>query len=518
MRINNPQLFNGQYLVSRQQVFEKLGLTVINDQANSFGVSGLIDAKYLNLDSIYTTAISALGDSLSGKFASIQTDIDNVKQYNVSGDVGITVNEADVTVEGGVPTTQFTVGIDSTEFKLEKLTDVSGNFASQYAFKFNDQQLGDTIDIPKDQFLTSAAYIPSAEALQLIFQLPQGESNIVTVPVGDLVDEYSAGNGINIIDNVEGKNLVSIKLADGNEEKFLSVGDTGLKLSGVQTAIDTAATAASGAALTEAKAYTDAASGALQTSINNLISGQIQTNIDNIVAVSGKSDDNAIAIDQISGFVSGLPDDIVAAQNAAIASGKTYTDQVSAAYDLQIKTYIDDKDAGVLSSAKDYADDLDFAQIVKVEPSELPDDGSTPSITKDTLWVTAEGDAKIGIVGENGVQVIDISKEVATEIGEGAADVVASTQAVAEYVNNKITDVNNSINALNTIVDVPFTLGPSQLSATIEGGKVLAVYTKDGEQCYPTVTYNGGNSTISVETLSAEETFVATVMRYAAQA
>ena len=71
----------------------------------------------------------------------------------------------------------------------------------------------------------------------------------VEVDVKDLVDTYTAGNGLDLTGNA-----FSVKLAEGNES-FLSVDANGVKLSGVQTAINTAKQEAIDAAAEAAKKY-----------------------------------------------------------------------------------------------------------------------------------------------------------------------------------------------------------------------------------------------------------------------
>lgn len=65
------------------------------------------------------------------------------------------------------------------------------------------------------------------------------------VSIADLVDVYTAGNGLDLVDNA-----FSVKVATGSE-KFLSVDANGVKLAGVQAAID----AAKDAAIEDAKKY-----------------------------------------------------------------------------------------------------------------------------------------------------------------------------------------------------------------------------------------------------------------------
>lgn len=71
----------------------------------------------------------------------------------------------------------------------------------------------------------------------------------VEVDVKDLVDAYTAGNGLKLENNE-----FSVKVAEGNES-FLTVDTNGVKLSGVQYAIDTAKQEAIDAAAEAAKKY-----------------------------------------------------------------------------------------------------------------------------------------------------------------------------------------------------------------------------------------------------------------------
>ena len=71
----------------------------------------------------------------------------------------------------------------------------------------------------------------------------------VEVDVKDLVDTYTAGNGLKLENNE-----FSVKVAEGNES-FLTIDTNGVKLSGVQSAIDTAKQEAIEAAAEAAKKY-----------------------------------------------------------------------------------------------------------------------------------------------------------------------------------------------------------------------------------------------------------------------
>ena len=81
------------------------------------------------------------------------------------------------------------------------------------------------------------------------------------VSIADLVDVYTAGNGLDLTDN-----KFSVKIAEGSEA-FLSVDANGLKLSGVQSAID----AAKDAAIEDAKKYAEASAVYTKEEVNDLL-------------------------------------------------------------------------------------------------------------------------------------------------------------------------------------------------------------------------------------------------------
>lgn len=109
------------------------------------------------------------------------------------------------------------------------------------------------ISIPKDRFLKQAYYDPQKKSLIFIFVTEDGEQT-VPVDISDLVDTYTAGNGLSLANN---KFSITI---DSTSDSYLTVGANGIKLSGVAAAInklDTDYKTADSATLNSAKAYTD---------------------------------------------------------------------------------------------------------------------------------------------------------------------------------------------------------------------------------------------------------------------
>lgn len=95
-------------------------------------------------------------------------------------------------------------------------------------------------DFIKDGMLENATYDEETHKITLTFNTDAGKQPI-ELNLSDLVDTYEAGNGLELTGNV-----FSIKKsAEADSEGFLKVGTDGIKVSGVQDAINTAAAKAS---------------------------------------------------------------------------------------------------------------------------------------------------------------------------------------------------------------------------------------------------------------------------------
>ena len=122
----------------------------------------------------------------------------------------------------------------------------TSDYLKTYILSQGTKEIG-RIDIPKDLVVTSGSLVHGTwtddtftedlegpdTALKLIIA---NQEKPVYINTKDLVDYYTAGNGINI-DNTH--NTIALKL-DTSGEPFLTVGVDGLKLDGVQVAIDKA--------------------------------------------------------------------------------------------------------------------------------------------------------------------------------------------------------------------------------------------------------------------------------------
>lgn len=96
--------------------------------------------------------------------------------------------------------------------KIVKLSDPQGEtYVSSYQLQGKDGVvLGDTINIAKDQFLKSASYDDTTKELVFTFVLENGSEEISRVPVGDLVDTYLAGAGIELTKTENNETVINI--------------------------------------------------------------------------------------------------------------------------------------------------------------------------------------------------------------------------------------------------------------------------------------------------------------------
>lgn len=92
------------------------------------------------------------------------------------------------------------------------------------------------INIPKDQILNDVTYDSVSKVLTFLFDTKEGPKQ-TTINIADLVDTYTAGNGLKLEDN-----QFSVKV-DGGSESYLVVTADGVKVVGIDAALSTKANA-----------------------------------------------------------------------------------------------------------------------------------------------------------------------------------------------------------------------------------------------------------------------------------
>lgn len=98
----------------------------------------------------------------------------------------------------------------------------------QYTLMVNNESRG-SINIPKDQFLKNVTYDSEGKQLVFTFVTLDEDEHIERVPVGDLKDIYTAGEGINIDNNVISADFSSVMTAISDEKTQRETADNEIK-------------------------------------------------------------------------------------------------------------------------------------------------------------------------------------------------------------------------------------------------------------------------------------------------
>ena len=158
----------------------------------------------------------------------------------VTADTGTTVG---VNIRSGEKVlmldTDATSGGVYTDIDLVKITDgLPETVKERYQLlASDDSQIGTNIDIPKDSHIVSINYITGgthAQNLEYVYIDASGETQTTYVDMSELVLEAEFASGVTVTDHI------AHGVVDPTSEGFLTVGAGGFKLSGVQSAIDSA--------------------------------------------------------------------------------------------------------------------------------------------------------------------------------------------------------------------------------------------------------------------------------------
>lgn len=157
----------------------------------------------------------SLVQSADGLKASVTMPVVNV--------IGVAEGDKVLGLSGKKLSSTLNLKYDSTDKKIQLLGINNAKIAEI-----------DATDFIKDGMVDNVQFDPASKNLTITFNTISGKQDI-TVDLTSLVDTYTAGDGIAIAGNV-----VSVKRDPNSEGDFLSVGTAGVKISGVQNAIDTA--------------------------------------------------------------------------------------------------------------------------------------------------------------------------------------------------------------------------------------------------------------------------------------
>ena len=313
---------------------------------------------------------------------------------------------------------------------LSKNTTTNDAYAATYTFTNAKGETAE-INIPKDQFLKDAEYIPSSEVLRFTFKLNrEGETdNIVDIPVSGLVDTYVAGNGI-IINN-DGQ--ITIKQSESDiAEEFLFVNETGIGISGVQTAINNA----SSNVLTDANTYADNLSNNLSDKISKL---EFIKSVDTIPTVNEIedykyntlvfTDDKQAAVVIIDGETREVVDISYKVANAILTTTDgSYLPDVNA-----VTAFVDDKINNIV-----------FPEQLPPEVFYVPEVPTSGSNTYSVsgIYIDELGNAIVYIPSseQKPEQIIELSQTTVNSFEDTKNTNIPTIGAVSAFVDEKISD------------------------------------------------------------------------------
>lgn len=204
-------------------------------------LQGAIDATNAEIDTIKgegygdDTTYKDI-DSLSG---AIKEVAENLSNFKYEGTAPIVIDDEAKNISLALDTDAKILTIKSNKLSAD-LGLVYDSTAKQIKLTGVDNEtIGEPIDASdfiKDGFLESVKVetVEGKETLVFTWNTDSGKS-VTNIDLEKYIDIYTAGNGIDITGNA-----VSVKLDEDNEDEFLTVVEGGVKLSGVQDAIDDA--------------------------------------------------------------------------------------------------------------------------------------------------------------------------------------------------------------------------------------------------------------------------------------
>lgn len=466
----------------------------------------------------YTNAITS---TVASSGSTVDTNIPNETAVRAAIDAvknaAISVTGVNgITVSGGG--TEKTIG---NTIKLVKKATANTGYAASYQLMYLDGENyvelndSDDIDIIKDQFLTNVelgygTFVnadtvptdwttekPAGETtlntiLKLTFAIGAKDSSgaasdtgiVKYINVDGMFHDKVAGNYINATDLASNKitvvvgngidgevtSAITVKVdtsdtvytTKGSAVAILSVTSNGVKVSGIQDAIDLAATDAytkNATAISAVNTNVEALEGAINTNVSAAIT-TVNTKVDS--AVTNVNTNVSAAITAVNGKVGSAVSSVNSAITSTVDSINT---QVSA-----VVTEVNGNVSAVVTNVN-------------------------AAITSNVTSINANVSAAITAVNSK---------------VDGA--VTAVNGAITSTVTNINTQVGAVVSKVVEIVDEEYTISSSYISSTDSArtvtvpnvsGKVLAVYGANGEQIYPTITKVTSDN-VTTYTLTAE--------------
>lgn len=470
---NKIATLNGADTVSGS-VANSIKTAIASLDVNAIGGTGKVITTVSEQDGkIAATAI----DLTAGAVAATATEATDEK-----------VAVAGTTVAAQIESLAKSVKSVSVSAKSYSVSAVSGEELSalgtnvKEAYKLVDEdgvQAGSTIKIYKDSSLKEVALV--GQTLNFTYILNDGSESTVGVDVSKFLAESEFKDGLQVVDG-----NVSVKV-DGTSETFLTVGEGGVKLSGVQDAIDNAAKKAT----TEVSEDSEGHVTVTKTTGSN---GQAvytigEKDIASDAALTAEVTRAKAAEDKIEASVGLAADGSHVAASGNYTSGATTIAGEIAAVDAQVKKNADAiatlNGSGDGSVAKAVSELLggataDYNTLGKLE-SKIKSAVSEASAAHTVVNAKADGHVKVTVAksSNNTHDVVTITENDIASADALTAEVTARKKVTGQ--EGAIYSANNTTNYINTAASLND--ADVKLDAAIKGVEnMLLWYESDNTQ------------------------------------
>lgn len=471
---------------------------------------GIITVTRADLPSLTTVGgtgkvITSVSQS-NGKVSATATDLSaaNVSATASAGDtthVAVSGTTVAAQISSLAQSIKTTVA-DAKTYSVKKLTPEEvtalGETNVKEAYKLIDEdkvQAGDTIKIYKDSSLKSVAL--SDQTLNFTYILADGTESTVGVDVSTFLAESEFENGLQVVDH-----KVSVK-KDTASESFLTVGADGIKLSGVQTAINTAANKAT-------TTIADKATGHVTVSSSKATDGHtIYTIVENDIAsasdLSSEVTRATAAEDKIEASV-GLADDgsHVTTKGNYTSKATTITGEISA-LDTQVKKNADA--IGVLNGSGDGSVSKAVADAKAAILGDAATDYNTLGKLEDQIQAVSSAAAKAHTVvntkadGHVKVTVAKSSDKTHDVVTISESDIASAADLTSEISNRKtVTGISSdtySAHTGNTIIKDATSLHDADLKLANKLNAVSSSVDSLSSSVVKNVTVNNVPATVA---------------------
>ena len=313
-----------------------------------------------------------------------------------------------------------------TTLKIQKATHDDKTWVQLLGI--NDELVSefDAAEFVADGFLTNAEYDADTRELVFTWNTDAGVG-VDRVPVGDLVDTYTAGNGITIENNV-----VSAKV--DATDKYLTVDGTGIHTKGIDDAI----AAAEGRAATDAQGKANAAQSAAEATASADATAKANA-VRNYVGEFTTGEDKYKDLDTVVAYINKKAEETLAAAQGG-------SSETAASVKQQLDNYKTENDIKVNANTTKLATIEEGAQVNVIE-SVVAKEGAKITATKEGKTVTIDDSALVTLINnaqakaEEGVTAAGNAQTTA----DGAASKAQANETAIGTINTTIAGHTSTI-------------------------------------------------------------------------